>query len=508
MITTTAQCLGGRARIGLLIITALAVVWGVYVRCAYVNAQSLWHDEVYSFAMLHGVDAYLFPGADLAPAEVPRPAGEYQARLRQDRWLQSFGRNIIHEGHPPVYYVTAFAWSRLLGGDPVSLRTLSALAGVLAVVGVAIAAYLLSGVEVALLVTCVACTSPFLVHYAHEARSYSLGLAWLSCALAAASAIRQRSQISCALATAFVGSATLALYTHYYLSFAVVLLGASVATSSTLNRPIWRLVTGASPLILFVPWLPVLAQQTRVYAGTHWTEGQIQLQDLVVALPRLIGFMLLGPYGPATLVEAIGTGALCGCALLGLLMSRDRVGMAALAAIGLQFAGIGLVDLVTGHRTLLVPRYGFGVFLPLLLALVIGLRGLGRAGVVVAVLFSCWAAWLSRDTATGDRAPRQALREAAAYLDNHRTAGDIVLAIPSGPTLLGLAYYGSPHAIIGGVPPEGVDAALSAARAQHHGVWLAFQRLGLEPAVPYRAAEGVSVQTKRFVGLDLVYVAP
>jgi hypothetical protein len=143
--------------------------------------------------------------------------------------------------------------------------------------------------------------------------------------------------------------------------------------------------------------------------------------------------------------------------------------------------------------------------LPLLVLLALGLTAWGRIGVAVALCFCTYCAFLSYETATGTRAPRQGLREAAAFPDARRTEGEIVLVTPAGPTLLGLAYYTRPDTMIGGLPASAVPATVASVRAAGHGVWLAVQRLGPEPSFLDGVA-GLPSESTHFVALDLVHV--
>ena len=76
------------------------------------------------------------------------------------------------ESTPPLYYCVAWVWARVLGDGEAGLRSLSAVAGVLAVpVAYAAGARLMTrraGLIAAALTAC----SPLLIWYSQEARSY------------------------------------------------------------------------------------------------------------------------------------------------------------------------------------------------------------------------------------------------------------------------------------------------------------------------------------------------
>ena len=87
----------GKPQTKALALVAGLLVAGFVLRFAFINSQSLGHDEIYTLGFLSGYDAYLFAGADLRPVEPFRLAGHYQEALRSNNFLENFTRNIVHE---------------------------------------------------------------------------------------------------------------------------------------------------------------------------------------------------------------------------------------------------------------------------------------------------------------------------------------------------------------------------------------------------------------------------
>src|SRR6478672_2295135 len=118
---------------------------GIAIRFSTVGLQSYHHDEVVTAARV-------LPG--------------------------SFG-HLLHEiraseSTPPLYYVLAWAWSKLFGTGEAGLRSLSALFGAITIP----LAYLI-GREVwdrraGLITTAMVAVNPMLIWYSQEARAYSL----------------------------------------------------------------------------------------------------------------------------------------------------------------------------------------------------------------------------------------------------------------------------------------------------------------------------------------------
>jgi mannosyltransferase len=135
----------------------------------------------------------------------------------------SFGgmlRALSHsESTPPVYYVLAWAWTRVFGHSEAGLRSLSALAGI-ATVAVAYAltrrlggrlAGVLAGVLIAL--------SPFLVWFSQEARAYALATLFATITLWCL--IRFLDTGATGWLWGWAAAAALGVATHYFVAFVV-----------------------------------------------------------------------------------------------------------------------------------------------------------------------------------------------------------------------------------------------------------------------------------------------
>ncbi|HEV3230582.1 MAG TPA: glycosyltransferase family 39 protein, partial [Solirubrobacteraceae bacterium] len=82
---------------------------------------------------------------------------------------------VLHtESTPPLYYVLAWVWTRVLGDGPVALRSLSTLAGLGLVIVAWAVGNTLRGRRTAIWLAALAATSPLLVWYSQEARAYEL----------------------------------------------------------------------------------------------------------------------------------------------------------------------------------------------------------------------------------------------------------------------------------------------------------------------------------------------
>jgi len=124
------------------------------------------------------------------------------------------------ESTPPLYYCVAWVWARVFGYDEASLRSLSAVCGVLLVPVVYASGAKLVSRRAGLIAAALAACSPLLIWYSQEARSYQM-LALLSAVSLLAFAYARVSPTPRVL-VAWVVACALALATHYYAVLAVV----------------------------------------------------------------------------------------------------------------------------------------------------------------------------------------------------------------------------------------------------------------------------------------------
>ncbi len=187
--------------------------------------------------------------------------------------------------HPPLYYLALRGWRELVGETEFGLRSLSALAGVLAVaVTIALARSLSPRRAVPVVVAgLLAAVSPALVYYGQEARMYAMlallavasTWAWFNWLRAATGGEGRSAQGRWGWLVAYALLIVAGLYTHYF--FPSVLLAQSVLMGLVmiwpsllrpgLGRSGWiRTVAqwgGAvlAALLLYAPWLPIFFRQ-------------------------------------------------------------------------------------------------------------------------------------------------------------------------------------------------------------------------------------------------------
>ena len=210
---------------GALIVITLG---GAALRVATLDLQSYWNDEVFT------------------------------ARLTSMSFGQMLDELRVTESTPPLYYVIAWAWAKVFGVGEIGLRSLSAVAGTLFIpVAYAGAATLVSR-RVGLLTAALAATSPILVWYSQEARSYMLMI--LACGLSFlffSRTLREQTWVNLA---GWAASSAAALAIHYFAGFVVA---AEAVVLLALGNPRWRALVASAPIALLgLALLPLMRQQS------------------------------------------------------------------------------------------------------------------------------------------------------------------------------------------------------------------------------------------------------
>lgn len=211
----------------MLAISILALL-AAALRFATIDQQSFWFDEVVTARLV---------------------------RLPFGRMLHAISDS---EGTPPLYYIALWAWSRMAGDSESGLRSLSALAGTLTVPVVYLAGRELLSRSVGVIAAALVAASPLLVWYSQEARAYSV-FAFLSSASVYFFLRASRAPASRNL-TLWAGVSVLALLTHYYAIFLIVIEGTWLLYISRFHRRSTLVATAAVALACFAV-LPLAVHQ-------------------------------------------------------------------------------------------------------------------------------------------------------------------------------------------------------------------------------------------------------
>jgi mannosyltransferase len=285
------------------------------------------------------------------------------------------------ESTPPLYYCIAWVWARIFGFGEAGLRSLSAVAGVLTVpVAYGVGAKLISP-RAGVIVAALTATSPLLIWYSQEARSYELVvLLGATTLLTFAYALSEPTSRAVA---AWAGACALALATHYFAVIAVVPEAAWLLVVHRRRRSVQ--VAVATIAVAGLALIPLAISQQGT-GNSDW----IAKIPLHVRLSQVAPQFMLGFGSPAgRWLRAID--AIVVLAAVAILWRRgeaaERRGARVAAGLAAAGAAVMLVLLAAGVDDL-ITRNIIVLWLPLALVVAAGLgttraARLGLAGVAV-----------------------------------------------------------------------------------------------------------------------------
>jgi mannosyltransferase len=284
------------------------------------------------------------------------------------------------EATPYLYYVVAWLWSSVFGLGEVGLRSLSALAGTATIPVAYGAGVVLVSRRAGLVAAALVATSPFLVWYSQEARSYAL-FALLGAASVLTFGLALRRDRRWLAGWCVAGSLTLA--THY---FGVFLVGAEAVWLLACLRPRLPVVLASLvPVATLLAHLPVLFDQR----GNGEAVAGSSLASRIAGIPKNL---VVGYSFP---LEAAGSVLAACLVVLGLVLAArltpgERRGalvagslVAAVVLVPIALAAVG--------RDYVIARNAIVAVVPAAVCVGAGLAS-RRVGVAAAVLLSALCA--------------------------------------------------------------------------------------------------------------------
>jgi uncharacterized membrane protein len=186
--------------------------------------------------------------------------------------FNQFWQVMLHENHPPLYYIMLCGWIKLLGDSAFAVRSLSVICGIAIIPVLFVTLRRLYNIQTAYYVSALTAVLPPLIRYSQEARMYAPVALFATIALSGALLYLQKPCRKYGLL--FVLGMTLALYTHYFAVFLWIMLLIFVGAEMSILRgsPFvkkWCLLC-TLPLLAFSPWIGVIISQYKENAATHW----------------------------------------------------------------------------------------------------------------------------------------------------------------------------------------------------------------------------------------------
>lgn len=342
------------------------------------------------------------------------------------------------ESTPPLYYVLAWAWTKLFGLDEVGLRSLSALIGSAMIPLAYVTARRLASPRAGVIAAGLTAVSPWLIWYSQESRAYALfallSLASFACFLAALESQSRRPLLGWALTSA------LALACHY---FAIFLIAPEalwlLARGRARREPLLAVGVVVLAGIALLPLATEQAHDIRAKAGFLRTP----LASRITAIPTRF---LLGEAAPSgsKAVLVLAASLLVAVGAVFLLQEALSAGRSSPLSSALCVALIALivpVVLALAGRDYLDARNLIGVWAPLAVLLAAGYEAMGRPGAVAA---TCLGALFLAMVIVGDTdvaVQRADYRGVAAALGPSPGPGERAIVVSPDYNWTPLAYY-------------------------------------------------------------------
>jgi mannosyltransferase len=392
---------------------AAITVFAAVLRLSTLDLQSFWYDEAFT------------------PIHVLHPS------------LWATLRSVVHtENTPPLWYVLAWADSRVLGTGEVALRLPSALAGIATVPVAWAIARELSGRRAAIVCAALVAVNPLFVWYSQEARAY--GLFVLVGALALLCFLRALREPTPKRMAAFALTGALALLTHYFAVFLLIPMVLLLLRERVSIRA--ALPAVAVLVIVGLALLPLISAQGG--HGTQWI-GQWPLRARLEAIPQyyLTGYSGLPLGRGIELLVALPILAALALGVYRMRTTREHPDQSNVRLQGilitLVIAACGVIIpivLVGVGADYLAPRNLVAAMIPVtaVIAVVSVWPGTGRTGIALAALIALAFLVISLDVDASPRLQRGNWRGVAKALrDAPREHAITTVELGSAP----LEYY-------------------------------------------------------------------
>lgn len=353
---------------------------------------------------------------------------ESLALLRSSLPAPEILRQASTDQNPPLYFLLLSPWMEFFGATEIGARSFSLVASALSGSVLFLLARRFFSAEAAILVSGLYLGSGMALHYAQEARSYSLVLLLCVSSYSVYLALLDRPTVGRAALLAFLNAA--AVYTHFTVAFAFLgqLVGIGVLGPPRRTIALY-LGSQLAAVAAFLPWLPNLFGVVPT-AGSFWLGPPVP-GDLLEVFLQFAG----GPVALATEVLVVAVGLVAW-----IRSGPGAVGASRVLVIGLWGVGSILVCFAVAHLTpIFLPRYVLFALPGLLLFVALQL------GWAIRRMEVRWALALALAVSSFAHAERSAIpkpdwREIAAVVREVRPDGSpVFVSPPSGCSTFG--YY-------------------------------------------------------------------
>lgn len=431
---------------------------------------------------------------------------------------------LIRDNIPPLHHSILKLFITILGASEISARMPSVLAGVISVALLYRMAARLFGKPTGLVAAFLLSISPFHIWYSQEARPYavlimlSLASVWFL--------LDFRKRPSSGKIVGYVLTIALALYTHIYGLFLLMLQGCYIlllgSTYSEQRRKI--LLAQASAFLLFAPWLLYLFLGEQLPSAGFQKEANLSaflytffvyssgfsVGPSVVDLHMSRSFASLMPYMPILLTSAVVFAYAFVLGLRSLMVKRSDRRLLLLLCLFTPILGAFLITMLYGRITYNV-RYTAIALPAYIVILAQGIASVDRKGMRVAflALIVVLSAYSIGNYYFNEKYAKEDARSVAEMLETSAGERDaiVVLAIKSAVDY----YYDGPAEIRGfsDIRPEMQVALydeLSHIREDRDKLWLVWSRPWNDPESlmkSYFDENHVELESHEFAGVQV-----
>ncbi len=335
---------------------------GIFFRFSYLDKAVYWRDETYTSLRLSGYTQaelvqQVFTGDVISIEDLQK----YQ-RTNTEKGLTDTIQSLIVEDpqHPPLYYVMVRLWVQWFGNSVAVTRSLSALISLLAfpcIYWLCLELFespLVGWVAIALIAV-----SPFHVHYAQEAREYSL---WTVTILLSSAALLRSLRLKTKLTWGiYAATVALSLYAFPFSMFFLIGHGIYVAAterfrlSKTFKAYLVAFVAG---VLAFMPWfLIIIINSQQISNTTRWINEDLSFISLVKEWVNNMSFYFIGGH-LNTVIFRLPILILISYSIYFVIrQTPKRVWLFILILMGSTALPLMLQDLIFGGRRSTITRY-------------------------------------------------------------------------------------------------------------------------------------------------------
>jgi uncharacterized membrane protein len=419
---------------------SLVFVLYFFIGLTFSGKQGFWHDEMYTLTFLKGFSIYPFEGSIWQKNNIITDVNYFKNYFLQDRFYSNFSLQILHEGHPPLYFLLLKMWSSIFGYSEIALRSFSLVSGLLSFLVLfnlvktkeenSIASWALLAVLV---------LNPTLFYFFTEARMYALSFLLASLSFKFWIDYQKERTVKTKAYLLFLLSSVLLLYTHYYGLFFLLSILLFELIKYGFSKSVFNLCL---PFLLFLPWALAIRKQL-IFHAVHWTDGLVSFQDSLIGYFDGLTSLMISPTASAYFNEKLIMLVIATLVLLYLIFKNPRFALLFVSVILVYGLQIYLFDQLVGKHSILVPRY----YILVLIFIFWGLFEFFNAAYkplsfLVLIVYSTLASTVFLQLYLLKRAPKEMIREVAGYVDSQIDSKSTILVFePEGPLMVGVAYY-------------------------------------------------------------------